>query len=81
MRIFALVTLMVPAEVLDSVMVPVVPQGTVIRVDAPTEFNWLASPVVADSEPGTTAPPESRAIEMATLLPLSGSTLALYSTK
>ena len=81
MTMFALVTLTVLAEVLDRVMVPVVPQGTVIRVDALTEVCWLSFPVVADSEPGTTEPPESSAIEIATSLPVSGSTLALYSTK
>ena len=49
MRMLALVRLTLPAEVLDSAMLPVVPQGTVMMVDALREAVWLvASTVSAD---------------------------------
>ena len=78
-RIFALVTLVVSPEVLERAIVPVVPHGTVTMVDALMEPSLpVLATVVADSEPGMTEPPESSPIESVTLLPLSGSTLALY---
>ena len=78
-RMFALVTLVVSPEVLDKAIVPVVPHGTVTIVDALMEpSSPVSATVVADSEPGMTEPPESSPIESVTLLPLSGSTLALY---
>ena len=78
-RMFALVTLVVSPEVLDKAIVPVVPDGTVTIVDALMEpSSPVEATVVADSEPGMTEPPESSPRESATLLPLSGSTLALY---
>ena len=78
-RMFALVTLVVSPEVLDRAIVPVVPHGTVTMVDALMEpSSPVEATVVADSEPGMTEPPESSPRESATLLPLSGSKLALY---
>lgn len=78
-RIFALVTLVVSPEVLERAIVPVVPHGTVTMVDALMEpSSPVLATVVADSEPGMMEPPESSPIESVTLLPLSGSTLALY---
>ena len=77
MRMLALVTLTLPAEVLEREMLPVVPQGTVTMVAALSDSSWPVAP----TEPGMTAPPESSAIETATLVPVATATLALYSTR
>lgn len=82
MRMLALVTLTLPAEVFEREMLPVVPQGTVTMVAALSDSSWPVAPTVdADSEPGMTAPPDSSAIETATLVPVATATLALYSTR
>ena len=61
MRMLALVTLTLPAEVLEREMLPVVPQGTVTMVAALSDSSWPVAPTVdADSEPDDRSAGEQR---------------------